>query len=572
MSFKLPKLFRRDAQAAQRDRRDAKNFLVNDEGTVTIFGLMMFVLMVAAGGIAIDIMRYETQRVQLQYALDRAVLAAASMNQELDPEDVVLDYMARAGLERYRIDVRVDPGANFRRVTATAEMDINTSFMDMFGVRALTSPAAGVAEETILNTEISLVLDVSGSMRGAKIASLRSAGQDFVETVMQANDPGTDEMTVSMSIVPYNGMVNAGSQIASVYSFDSSHSQSTCALFEPYVNEFNAGDFGSTALSPTQPLDRMQRFDYYNQYRWQSFADPYCPEDDFLAIMPWSNDVGDLQTYIGNLPAEGWTAIDAGMRWGVALLDPSAQPALTGLGTAVHEDFAGRPAAYDDRETVKYLILMTDGANTEQYDLRDRFQGNSVLYYYEPDDTYSVYVPQLDEYYITVGDYGISGGYFQDTVYDPNLTDSTVSAQVPWEELWTSHTARRLASELYYWPYYYRGVTDDYWDVYTDSLELLSGDENFPNLNGLPYPPERAQQADANLQAMCDAARAQGIIVFTIAFDAPQRGRDAMRSCVGEMSGPNESGEQFYYNVEGFDIEQAFDSIAATINSLRLIQ
>ncbi|MEM6390050.1 MAG: hypothetical protein AAF825_09460 [Pseudomonadota bacterium] len=129
-----------------------------------------------------------------------------------------------------------------------------------------------------------------------------------------------------------------------------------------------------------------------------------------------------------------------------------------------------------------------------------------------------------------------------------------------------------MASELYYWPYYYRGVTDDYWDVYTDSLELLSGDENFPNLNGLPYPPERAQQADANLQAMCDAARAQGIIVFTIAFDAPQRGRDAMRSCVGEMNGPNESGEQFYYNVEGFDIEQAFDSIAATINSLRLIQ
>ena len=149
---------------------------------------------------------------------------------------------------------------------------------------------------------------------------------------------------------------------------------------------------------------------------------------------------------------------------------------------------------------------MTDGANTEQYDLRDRFQGNSVLYYYEPDDTYSVYVPQLDEYYITVGDYGISGGYFQDTVYDPNLTDSTVSAQVPWEELWTSHTARRLASELYYWPYYYRGVTDDYWDVYTDSLELLSRDENFPNLNGLPYPPERAQQADANLQAIAEAA------------------------------------------------------------------
>jgi len=60
-------------------------FLCDENGTVTIFALMMFILMLAAGGIAIDVMRYETQRTQLQYTLDRAVLAAAALNQQEDP-------------------------------------------------------------------------------------------------------------------------------------------------------------------------------------------------------------------------------------------------------------------------------------------------------------------------------------------------------------------------------------------------------------------------------------------------------------------------------------------------------
>lgn len=554
MGFKLPTLFRSEKKKS----REEANFLVDEEGTVTIFGLLMFVLMVGVGGIAIDIMRYETQRVQLQYTLDRAVLAAAAMNNELDPRDVVLDYMARSGLERYRIDVNFEDEESFRRVTATAEMDINTIFMDMFGVRALTSPAGGIAEERVQNTEISLVLDVSGSMRGAKIENLRSAGQDFVAALFESNDYDNDDMLTSISVVPYNGMVNAGSRIASVYDFDTSHDASHCAIFEA-----STGHFSNLSLNPNNPLRRMERFDYYNRGRNVFFDSAYCPEGDHLAIVPWSNSVSELQTMIGNLPADGWTAIDVGMRWGLALLDPSAQPALEGLSD-IHEDFDGRPADHEtadlsDRETVKYIILMTDGANTEQYDLRERFTGDSYVRYHADDDIYSTYVPELDEWWITEGTYANSTGYFQSSAYDPSE-----SVPVPWEYFWTEYTARSIAGQLYYWPYYYRGVTETYWDIRSDSLELLSGDENIPNTN--PYPPARAQDADANLLSLCQAARDAGIVIFTIAFDAPQRGVDAMRGCVGSGN------ESQFYNVADFDISSAFDSIAATINNLRLTQ
>jgi hypothetical protein len=116
------------------------------------------------GGIAIDIMRYETQRVQLQYTLDRSVLAAASVTQPLNPVDVVENYFEISGLDNYRLSIDVEEGLNFRRVEAYAELEINTLFMHMFGVRVLTSPAEGAAEERIRNVEVSMVVDISGSM------------------------------------------------------------------------------------------------------------------------------------------------------------------------------------------------------------------------------------------------------------------------------------------------------------------------------------------------------------------------------------------------------------------------
>jgi hypothetical protein len=118
-----------------------------EDGTITTFALMIFILMVAVAGIAIDIMRYETQRVQLQYTLDRSVLAAASVTQPLNPVDVVENYFEISGLENYRLTIDVEEGLNFRRVEAYAELEINTLFMHMFGVRVLTSPAEGAAEE-----------------------------------------------------------------------------------------------------------------------------------------------------------------------------------------------------------------------------------------------------------------------------------------------------------------------------------------------------------------------------------------------------------------------------------------
>ena len=81
-----------------------------------------------------------------------------------------------------------------------------TQLSHMLGLAEMTAPAASAAEERVDSVEISMVLDVSGSMDGSRINRLRPAAISFVDTVLALSD---DE-DVSISIVPYATQVAAG--------------------------------------------------------------------------------------------------------------------------------------------------------------------------------------------------------------------------------------------------------------------------------------------------------------------------------------------------------------------------
>ncbi|MEZ5912446.1 MAG: pilus assembly protein TadG-related protein [Paracoccaceae bacterium] len=101
---------------ARRCHRNAvarlSRFRDDEAGSMLVFGMYMFFLMWAFAGIAVDVMRHETLRTNLQNTVDRASLAAASLRQTLDPETVVLDYFAKAGLSEYVESVDPDSGLN----------------------------------------------------------------------------------------------------------------------------------------------------------------------------------------------------------------------------------------------------------------------------------------------------------------------------------------------------------------------------------------------------------------------------------------------------------------------------
>ncbi len=129
-----------------------------------IFGLFVFFIMLFLSGIALDIIRFESERAMMQNTLDRAILAAADIENTLPAKDVVDSYFTTAGLDASKVTTTPSMDDGFKQVRATTSVKMSTWFMHIFDIDYLQAPAAGTAREGYGHVEISLVLDVSGSM------------------------------------------------------------------------------------------------------------------------------------------------------------------------------------------------------------------------------------------------------------------------------------------------------------------------------------------------------------------------------------------------------------------------
>lgn len=179
-----------------------------EDGNVTIFSIFMLMLIMAFTGAAVDIMRHEAVRSRMQNEMDRAVLAAADLDQARPPEEVVTDYLETAGITGVNPTVQVESGLNHRTVTASGETGIDTFFLRLSGIDKLSAPSLSQAEERIANVEISMVLDISGSMRfNDRMERMRPAARDFIEKVMVEDTHGV----TTLNLVPFAGQVNPGS-------------------------------------------------------------------------------------------------------------------------------------------------------------------------------------------------------------------------------------------------------------------------------------------------------------------------------------------------------------------------
>jgi Flp pilus assembly protein TadG len=237
-------------------RRSFAGFRRDEDGGLVLFALFIFILMILVGGMAVDLMRFETRRVHVQNTLDAAVLAAANLDQTLDPEEVVRDYFDKAGYDPNGVNVvvtedRVNDGIDLvgRSITANTQLWSDTMFMRMLDVPTLRTPVGSAVTENIQNVEISLVLDISGSMRWGttngttvndnRITRLREAVRGFARAVLQVEcetDAGGVETCVqppttastTINIIPYAGHVNPGRDVFEMLGGSRWHNWSSC--------------------------------------------------------------------------------------------------------------------------------------------------------------------------------------------------------------------------------------------------------------------------------------------------------------------------------------------------------
>ncbi len=455
-----------------------RRFARDEDGALLIFGVYVFLIILMVGGIGIDLMRFERDRSELQYTLDRAVLAAADLDQPLPPKEVVRDYFSKSGLSQYLNEPVVTQGLNFRNVSATAQATMPTQFMHMTGIDTLTVPAAGAAEERVPKVEISLVLDISGSMRfDGRMTALRPAAKKFVSMVLK----GDAKKNTSINLIPYAGQTNPGpwmfdrlhgvrfgttgadnfpewsegiDSVTLWFDRDGDGDIDYSAKIEGYpasdVDGFDKDDLddyfeyavdhirrtdsevlastdvvgatiqggtrateffsadGSGGSGPTDidEVDAVIQFDAfyasvirndlasclelgsgdftdaslpdgasYDQVahfmNWEIASDVmdwgWCPQDR-SSIVYASNSEAALNNMIQNMRMHDGTGTHYAMKYAVALLNPDANATFQAMEDAslIPEEFADRPAPWSDTETVKYIILMTDGQITEQ--------------------------------------------------------------------------------------------------------------------------------------------------------------------------------------------------------------
>ncbi|WP_422049518.1 pilus assembly protein TadG-related protein [Shimia sp.] len=589
-------------------------FRKEEDGVMVGFAVVLVIMMVMIGGLGADIMLAEMKRTRLQHTLDRAVLAAADMDQERAPEAVVEDYFDKSGVEYDSVSTSSEITLNHRKVSASATVptvlrnsqvgarfkrawkgdgeasgssagegsaDQLTETTDSTQeIGEITVSATGTAIESIGNIEISMVLDVSGSMNSNnRLTNLKIAAQEFIDTM----DDNTEDGTLSVSIVPYATQVSIPDEVMAELNTTGENAYSNC------VN-FTSSDFNNTEISPTATYERTMHFDPWYRYDNRDATPtpvnslPVCEFDDRREAIVLESDRTTLKNYISALTARGNTSIDVGMKWGTALVDPSFEPIAANLieGSHISEGFADRPYEYGTNESLKVVVLMTDGQNTSQYYIRDDYRsGESNVWYNEQEDFYSVYVGQ------DVNDQDYDGITSEPLFYWPSTYEwkNWAYGEGVYDKTETSWECRS-----YYWNgscRRYRQVTTtvtvnepgsaevitypDLWAYTTSSWiaeylyrPFMGSNSAYNDWHYGVRSSFKTSQKDARTREVCQAAKDAGIIVFTIGFEAPSNGQAVLKDCA--------SSDSHYFDVNGLEIRNAFATIATSIRQLRLTQ
>ena len=538
-----------------------KRLRSDERGGITIFTLFLLVTMLVLGGMAVDFMRFESKRVLLQSVSDRAVLSAAELDQTRDPDIIVADFFRTAGYEDAAI-TRLESEAVIgnRSVEVSSEVDIDTFFLRLVGIDTLVAPATSGAIEGTGNVEVSLILDISGSMRWnvtgdydgdpstphetrSRMEFLQKAATGFIEDLLVEQDasgnplnsaggikqPGDDyvlkyEDQVSVNLIAYSQNVSLGDDLYGALT-------TTPDVMHENGNMYYSGDAaipaGAYFTNPSRCVDfdlsgadndfttlefddrtyqQVEYFKHYSRGSGSSYKEfRICPERAAEGIIPLSQDPEALIAAIQAYEPTSFTSIHLGMKWGTLLLDNSIQTTLASIPSIDHAFSGTRPAAYHSSDTVKYIVLMTDGENVEGLRLdrtpRRMFSSSPLA---------SVYGTYED----------------QKRFSDLNLTEFINS------------------------------------DGYSNSNRNWS--------NWYTNTPSTASEQDTWLQQMCNLAEDENVVIYTIAMGAGagSNGETQMTNCASENGGA------FRTNFTGASgepgINEIFETIAQQITALRL--
>lgn len=242
--------------------------------------------------------------------------------------------------------VTVDETA--KSVVATAHANVDLAF-PLFTTTRPTVAITSAAVYSDRSIEVAMILDITGSMAGTKIQSLKIAASNAVNTFLVGQNPANPRVRVA--IVPYSNSVNTGSLRNVVYAERTFTTGEPPRLNDPRLVS-SATDAcaterkGAQQFTDASPATAMVNRDY----RLST-----CPA---AALMPLSSDIASLSSVISAFKADGSTAGHIGIQWGWYMLSPNWNGVL---------QKSAQPGAYKTGKVSKYAIVMTDGEFNTAY-------------------------------------------------------------------------------------------------------------------------------------------------------------------------------------------------------------
>lgn len=333
----------------------------NDGSIGLMFGAMLSVMLMFVAA-AVDVSRWIAARSDTLSAVNSAVLAGARVLQT--DNDNVGAAIATAtryykentkNLKVVNDTIKFTTSNNKMAMQAKGQSYIETPFLNLAGYPRLPllKDTEGVISEALLaaggkgqgDVEISMMLDITGSMGGRKLADLKDAAKDLIDIVL-LNENGKSRI----ALVPFSEAINIEPNwAAEVVSNGPQRVRSGSRNY--YLDPQCATErTGPDAFTDAPPNGQNKLGKFYS-------TDGECmPKSG--SVIPLSYDKSMLKSAIDQYRASGNTAGHLGTAWAWYMLSPN---------WAQRVPPASRAGNYGEKGLRKVAILMTDGEYNTQY-------------------------------------------------------------------------------------------------------------------------------------------------------------------------------------------------------------
>lgn len=189
-----------------------RRLLRDREGSLFVVVALSAMAVVGSVGVAVDMGRSQMVQAKLQNAVDAAGLAAGSTLNTGDLTAVATKYVnvnfKKGNLGATLHSVGATLSQDKKIVTITASAELPTTVMKVFGRESVEVDATTEITRSNKGLELALVLDTTGSMQGTKLTALKDAAHDLVDILF--GDDSTGE-NLWIGVVPFSQSVNIGS-------------------------------------------------------------------------------------------------------------------------------------------------------------------------------------------------------------------------------------------------------------------------------------------------------------------------------------------------------------------------